>query len=201
MNTSRKPLNNAAYLASPVNTLVHSVRRDTASAVSVHDLLDAYGTLHVRLSSQVAHVADDAETPCALEVLRREASALVDALRRDMARAREEPSFDATSPVASGSGLTSVELAFMLVRDSVALCHASLQFLSDVFQYPLVHALFHGEFPLTGMSSCPHLSTRVLTESPARKCTVLSPHSRALYTVQQENILAACLGYLQAATA
>jgi hypothetical protein len=152
MNTSRKPLNNAAYLASPVNTLVHSVRSDRASAVSVHDLLDAYGTLHVRLSSQVAHVADNAETPCALEVLRREASALVDALRRDMARAREEPSFDATSPVASGSGLTSVELAFMLVRDSVALCHASLQFLSDVFQYPLVHALFHGEFPLTGMS-------------------------------------------------
>jgi hypothetical protein len=128
------PMEDPAFLESPVSTLVDSL---TSPAYTPHDLIDAYTTLTFRLSTR----QDDAPLR-ALDTVRAHARVLAQVIRHDVLRAAQDPLAEVQMAIASGSSTTALELRVQALQNEVAVCHAALQLVSLVFQSSRLTSLF-----------------------------------------------------------
>ena len=88
-NINSASVTSSQFLQSPLTTLIKSTD-DTADDISLHDLLQAYGTLCDRLKL-LATLANDAVDVPALNPLRHNAPKIAACLQRDFKRALQDP--------------------------------------------------------------------------------------------------------------
>lgn len=109
----------------------------TANDQDPHDLLDAYHTLSHRLRCFLHNDRGDVLGPL---------RSTIDSLKRDINRALINPFSSAYE-----NSLLVISLApddLKRATDSVAVCHAALQFVSLLFRFESLYRLFSGTFPL-----------------------------------------------------
>ncbi|KAJ6621851.1 hypothetical protein B0H10DRAFT_1945109 [Mycena sp. CBHHK59/15] len=139
--TTDSPLVDPAYLMSPVETLLESTSFD-ADDISFHDLTEAYNTFSNRIRSQIRAILDAKSLHPALTPLKEHAPQITEALRRDLRRARDDPS-SFTRSFAGNSSTTEVdEEEIRVSRDLSLLSHQALRCLSDIFSFPPLYSIF-----------------------------------------------------------
>jgi hypothetical protein len=157
------PMNAPTYLSSPLSTLNSST--NPTSQISIHDLLEAYNILTLRLKSlypSISYSQDGEETINALEPLKTNAPVLVRALKRDVERAFVNPLLSAfawSSPSHSATDLSPeyqdsiaqsqkhVELTeddVQQARESALVCHYALRLISFLFRSQTLYQAFNG---------------------------------------------------------
>ncbi|CDO69848.1 hypothetical protein BN946_scf184884.g7 [Trametes cinnabarina] len=131
------------YFKSPVNTLVASLQQ-TSEDITVHDLLDAYSTICLRVST-VEHALLPPNDAPALQYVRSNSLSLGRCMQRDIRLALLDP-----LRVAKTESLASVswpaigisEEQFCAARITAMLCHSALNLVSAIFRSAAMHRLF-----------------------------------------------------------
>lgn len=139
-------MNDPSYLLATIQTLSDSLHEQ--SAVSTHDLLDAYTTFSNRIRSQ-GHLLRLSDTHLtALAFLKIHKDIFVRALRRDVFLAHIDPfSFGETS-FESGIHPNIDTVTKQYAADSSSLCHHALCALTTIFRFPAFQSVFSGVFTL-----------------------------------------------------
>ena len=139
------------YFKSPIETLVGSMEELASHHISISDLLHAYNTFSARVRLQIGVVLTSNITWSALTPLQFHSAQVVCALRRDIRRVLERPSFVPISAsllqlqpqAGSSSDTTGTNLHHSpITREAVELAHQALRFLSDIFRFPTLHTIF-----------------------------------------------------------
>ncbi|KAJ7095729.1 hypothetical protein B0H15DRAFT_880339 [Mycena belliarum] len=138
------PLACVSYLSSPAETLLESMGANSDD-VSLHDLIEAYNTLSNRIRSQI-RVILTAETPTpALVSLEVHAHQIGEALCRDLKRTRDEPPHSCQTSFAGAPFQMTSEtdaVGLRVSRDLALLSNHVLCFISDIFSFPPLYAIF-----------------------------------------------------------
>jgi hypothetical protein len=129
-----------AYFRSPIETLSDSLTYE--SSISLHDLIDAYSTLSMRIRSQSATIVHVDNNHIALRPLKLFSGEIYQCLRRDIRIALDDPfSEDFMTPKFLDVETDNVKYA----RDVLALSLHSLRFISDLFRFQALHSMFSSE--------------------------------------------------------
>lgn len=137
------PLYRSHYLLGPIETIVCSRRALASGHISLHDLMEAYRALSMRIRDSSGHLSAVSDAFPALESLREKGADVASALRRDISRALRisvwQSSDDSSAPTA---GTVGCELTTHNAMDFSILCHYALRLLSEIFRLPALSSLF-----------------------------------------------------------
>lgn len=141
--SDNNPLYCAQYLLGPIETIVCSRRGLASGNISLHDLMEAYRALSMRIRDSSGNLSAVSDAFPALESLREKGADVVSALRRDISRAVRisvwQSSDDSSAPTAGTEGC---ELTTHNTMDFSILCHYALRLLSEIFRLPALSSLF-----------------------------------------------------------
>ncbi|KAJ7643990.1 hypothetical protein FB45DRAFT_285364 [Roridomyces roridus] len=130
------PLASPVYFMAPAETLMESLGPNVDD-ISCHDLTEAYNAFSNRIKSQIRVILSVPEPQPALVSLQEHSHRIVQALRRDMKRTRQDPA--ANTSFQSNS---SQEEEIRVARDFALLNHHVLCFVSDIFSFPPLYSIF-----------------------------------------------------------
>ncbi|KAJ7288150.1 hypothetical protein C8J57DRAFT_1279246 [Mycena rebaudengoi] len=142
---SPSPLSSGTYFMSPMETLLESSVGLDANGVSLHDLIEAYNVLSTRIRSQIRVILGKQAPQSALASLREHSGPIAEALRRDLKRAREDPSTYVQRMSHADSFQTTIEIDeddLRVSRDLALLSQQVLRLISDLFSFPPLFSLF-----------------------------------------------------------
>ncbi len=143
------PLAHPTFFKSPVNSLLNTLGDDTFEHTSVHNLLDAYGTLSYRIKAVAGSLASDCGGYPSLQFLKNNAVPLGRCVQRDIRRAFADPL--ASNPYAaslesiSTLSVQTTNLSPDIIntaRQISMLCRYALQLVSNIFSLPALFTLF-----------------------------------------------------------
>ncbi|KAH9851814.1 hypothetical protein C2E23DRAFT_732427 [Lenzites betulinus] len=137
-------LTQPTYFRSPIATISSSIDR-TSDAITLYDLIDAYNTFSRRIATVSASLLQDYVCYPALKILEENADILAHCIQRDIRRGFTDPlatsltaSISSAPPTAAGISQNALGSS----RDIFTLCRYALQLLSNIFRFPVLHALF-----------------------------------------------------------
>jgi hypothetical protein len=154
------PMTSITYLKSPLETLLESMVDPESEHVSIHDLIEAYNILSIRIRSQIQVILEPDQTLPALDHLKKFSTELLQSLRRDIRRALVNPSSNPRGSSLSENSLLSInqvsESEIKYARDLSLLCHHALCFLSLVFSIQAMYSIFPSMYILVESASSNH---------------------------------------------
>ena len=152
------PMQNVAFLKSPIETLLESTEIDSLDHLSQHDLLEAYNTLQTRIRFQIQVICESDQDLLAWNVVKLYSSQVLQVLRRDIRRALGGPSSPRKSSSLGGSILSNnIEMTadeIKVATDLSLVCHQSLRLLSDLFRFPALYSIFSSMLPNKPSAAC-----------------------------------------------
>ena len=140
------PSASSNYLRSPVSLLVHSLR---CHDPPVHDLLDAYSILALRINSLTPSLVLTTDVTPALEIMARFAEPLARRLQLDIRGAFKEP-FIATPSMSQSGDIAPLSPGDTVhtAREVSMLSQYALRVVASIFRFPRLFALFPGKSPV-----------------------------------------------------
>ncbi|KAJ7069654.1 hypothetical protein C8F01DRAFT_1113489 [Mycena amicta] len=184
-----EPLTSPLYFMSPATTILEYEGLD-GDHISLHDLVEAYATLSNRIRSQIRILLADDAVPPALSPLKESSSKLGAALRRDLKRAREEPSEPSSTswnPLESSLEKEADELR--VSRDNAELGHHVLRFVSEIFSFTPLSSLFSTDDLRSILDEIITLGTTSFIPSPTSNRT----WTLVVWTISVQNLSPAIL--------
>lgn len=142
-----KFLSSLTYFQSPLLTLISSLDASTSDTITVHDIIDAYSTLSIRIRSVSTSLSSVTPDNIAIKTIANCSDALAHCLQRDIRRAFGDPlaSPSQAQGIPGRQSTQFPEEAVYAALDASALTQHAILTMSILLQVSSLHLLFSGE--------------------------------------------------------
>lgn len=140
-------LSSLTYFQSPLLTLISSLDASTSDTITVHDIIDAYSTLSIRIRSVSTSLSSVTPDNIAIKTIANCSDALAHCLQRDIRRAFGDPlaSPSQAQGIPGRQSTQFPEEAVYAALDASALTQHAILTMSILLQVSSLHLLFSGE--------------------------------------------------------
>lgn len=142
-------LSSLTYFQSPLLTLISSLDASTSDTITVHDIIDAYSTLSIRIRSVSTSLSSVTPDNIAIKTIANCSDALAHCLQRDIRRALGDPLASPSQaqgiPSPGRQSTQFPEEAVYAALDASALTQHAILTMSILLQVSSLHLLFSGE--------------------------------------------------------
>lgn len=140
-------LSSLTYFQSPLLTLISSLDASTSDTITVHNIIDAYSTLSIRIRSVSTSLSSVTPDNIAIKTIANCSDALAHCLQRDIRRALGDPlaSPSQAQGIPGRQSTQFPEEAVYAALDASALTQHAILTMSILLQVSSLHLLFSGE--------------------------------------------------------
>ncbi|KAJ3756507.1 hypothetical protein EV360DRAFT_84895 [Lentinula raphanica] len=133
------PTLSAHYLLAPLETLDESLNDPHEERINIHDLIETYNVLALRIKEILLRTSDSDQTAAPLTLLTERSQVLINALRRDVKRVVQNPLTTTLYEKGTKDGMD-LEDEVYYARDLALLGQQAIRLTSELFAFPQLYS-------------------------------------------------------------